>query len=215
MVTSDPGYFSNLRPEMIIFIPRDAKTILDVGCGYGFFGEAVKERNSAEVWGIEPDATASTNAEKRLDRVLYAPFDERLDLPNHYFDCLVFNDILEHLLEPEEALLYGKTLLKPGGVVMASIPNVRYIKNVIHLVLHGDWRYTEDGILDRTHLRFFTRRSIIRLIGELGGEILAIEGINPTKSRFFKLFNIISCKRFDDMKYMQFATVFRFRPDTT
>ncbi|TKJ42304.1 hypothetical protein CEE37_01090 [candidate division LCP-89 bacterium B3_LCP] len=210
MPTHDPGYFSNIRPEIIEFVPQDVKKVLEVGCGYGFFGAMIKQRNGAEVWGVESNIDAAAEAVGRLDKVVEDNFEEGLDLPAGYFDCLVFNDVLEHLVEPEEALEYGKTLLSEGGVVVASIPNVRYIKNVVHLVFGGDWKYTQDGILDRTHLRFFTHKSIIRLIGELGGEILAVKGINPTRSKFFKLFNIILFKRFDDMKYMQIVTVFRF-----
>jgi hypothetical protein len=94
--------------------------------------------------------------------------------------------------------------------VVASIPNVRYFFNMWNLVVHQDWQYTEQGILDRTHLRFFTRRSILATFESLGYCVECIEGINPLgRSRKFHLLNWLLFNKIEDMRYVQFAVVAR------
>jgi 2-polyprenyl-3-methyl-5-hydroxy-6-metoxy-1,4-benzoquinol methylase len=85
---------------------------------------------------------------------------DELDLPEEAFDCIVCNDVLEHLITPWQVLGKLAILLKPGGHFVASIPNVQYWGVLKDLVFEGDWRYADEGVLDVTHLRFFTRRSI-------------------------------------------------------
>ncbi len=92
-----------------------------------------------------------------------------------------------------------------GGHLVASIPNVRYFFNVVDLAVRGRWDYTEEGILDRTHLRFFTRSSMTRLLEECGFSVEAAIGINPTGSVKFRLVNLLTLGRWSDMKYLQFA----------
>ena len=105
-------------------------------------------------------------------------FSERAPLPRAYFDAVVFNDSLEHFPYPEPPLALARELLAESGALVCSVPNVRYIDNLLHLLMDKDWQYRESGILDRTHLRFFTKRSLIRTLGEAGFEVRRIEGIN-------------------------------------
>jgi hypothetical protein len=95
--------------------------------------------------------------------------------------------------------------MNPGGRLVASIPNVRYFFNVVDLAVHGRWDYTDEGILDRTHLRFFTRSSMTRLLEECGYDQVISAGINPTGSVKFRLVNLLTLGRWSDMKYLQFA----------
>src|SRR5215475_6407456 len=94
-------YFRVVRAEMLEFIPPDATAILDIGCADGTFGSFLKKKNTVEVWGIEPNQSAANVAAQKLDRVICSAFDRRLALPSGKFDCIIFNDVLEHLVEPE------------------------------------------------------------------------------------------------------------------
>ncbi len=204
-------YYGNERREMLPFVPAEARRILDVGCGRGSFGAALKERlSSAEVWGIEMNSTAATEARQVLDEILSGDALEVLaELPTAHFDCIVLNDVLEHVPQPEELITLARSRLGPEGRIVASIPNVRYFFNVVDLACFGRWDYTDEGILDRTHLRFFTRSTILRLFAEGGFSVERIEGINPTGSLKFSIANLLSLGRFSEMRYLQYAVVAR------
>lgn len=212
------GYFQCVRPEMLRFVPAHSRRILDVGCAEGAFGESLKRNRLIEVWGVEPAKPAATAAMTRLDRVIEGAFGPENALPERRFDCIFFNDVLEHMLAPERALSYAKTLLAPRGVVVASIPNVRFFPTVRDLMFHARWEYADSGILDRTHLRFFTRSSIVNMFEREGFEIDTICGINslpgPKGARKLawwglRLLDRLMRNRFDDMRFMQFAVVAR------
>ncbi len=211
------SYFEKERHEMLNYIPQEASIILDVGCAVGSFGQLLKEKRSVEVWGVEINEYAASIAAQKLDKVICGAFDKSLNLPNRKFDCIVFNDVLEHLVDPYSALIYSKELLRDGGTVVASIPNVRYFDNIWKLLVHRDWKYTEHGILDRTHLRFFTRKSILSTFEILEYCVESIEGINPLEKehphrvRKFKFLNLLFCNHIEDMRYLQFAVVARYK----
>ena len=209
-----PDYFEQPRLEMIGLLPTESRRILEVGCGAGAFGAAVKSRLKAEYWGIEPDPGAADLASDRIDRVLCGLFSEGLELPRDHFDCIIFNDVLEHLVDPELALTYAKRLLCKGGVVVASIPNICHFPTLWRLVIHGDWEYTERGILDKTHLRFFTRRSIHRLFESTGYGVDTLEGIDPFYEmvpadrqawRYYRYISRLPSPKVKDMRYLRFS----------
>lgn len=203
------AYFEERRPEMLPFVPPTAETVLDVGCSDGLFGESIKRRQPCEVWGVEMMPAAAENARTRLDRVFPCAF-EAASLPESYFDCVIFNDCLEHLPEPEKALERTRRLLKTDGVVVASIPNMRYYPVLKDLVLHRNWEYADYGVLDRTHLRFFTCNSIRTLFARGGYVTARIEGINPYlwgSARRYKVLNALCLGALSDMRYQQFAVV--------
>ena len=170
----DPFYFGHVRPEVLALIPEMARRVLDIGCGAGRLGEAIKQRQEANVSGVEFDANAAAAARQRLDHV-WAGDIEQLDLkiPPGSFDAIVCADVLEHLREPCRLLARARQWLSPGGSLIASIPNVRH-HSVVRSLLQGNWTYESAGLLDRTHLRFFTRREIEKLFHRAG---FAIEGM--------------------------------------
>jgi 2-polyprenyl-3-methyl-5-hydroxy-6-metoxy-1,4-benzoquinol methylase len=204
-------YYSGYRKEMLEFIPADCKKILEIGCSEGNFLNQIKAEDT-ELWGVEPDIKSAQIAGTKLYRVLNIPIEEALDLlPDHYFDAIVLNDVLEHMLFPDGILKHIKLKLKPGGLIISSIPNFRYIKSLFKVVVKRKWEYADHGILDYTHFRFFTRKSIISMFIECGYEIKNIKGINRTKSIKFHLLAFIFCiltlSNQLDMLYMQFAVV--------
>jgi 2-polyprenyl-3-methyl-5-hydroxy-6-metoxy-1,4-benzoquinol methylase len=206
-------YYEDERHEMIKYIPDEASLILDVGCASGKFGQIIKQNRSIEVWGVEPNQEAASVARQRIDRVINSTFNESLNLSENSFDCIIFNDVLEHFVDPYSALVYCKKILKKQGSIISSIPNVRYFDNLWKLIVEKEWKYEEWGILDKTHLRFFTERSILRTFDELGYQVDLIEGINPIEKesphhlRKFNFLNFIARGNLDDMRYLQFAVV--------
>lgn len=121
------------------------------------------------------------------------------------------NDVLEHLLYPWEDLKKIRPKLSENGILVSSIPNVRYSKNIFNILFKRDWKYTESGILDSTHFRFFTKKSVKHLFEKSGYAIISIKGIHITKSLLYFPFaiflNIIFLISQLDMFYMQYATV--------
>ena len=205
----DAAYYGRPRREMRRFVPADARRLLDVGCGAGAFAAGLKdERPGLEVWGVEMDPAAAARASDVLDRVLVG--DAAAVLPGlaaGRFDCVVLNDVLEHVMGPEALLAALRPLLAPGGRVVASLPNVRHWTVVADLVFRGRWEYTDEGILDRTHVRFFTRASLPGLFAAGGFALESVTGINRTGAAGFRLFDLLTFRRFADLGCLQFACV--------
>jgi 2-polyprenyl-3-methyl-5-hydroxy-6-metoxy-1,4-benzoquinol methylase len=203
------NYYSHDRSEVINFIPKTCKTLLDIGCGNGSFGKALKSQRNIEVWGVEPNREAANIAKNNIDTVICSLFDETTNLPLNYFDAIIFNDSLEHFSDPYPPLELTKKLLSKNGFIIASIPNFRYIENIKHILLDMDFKYTDAGILDRTHLRFFTLKSIKRLFSDAKFEVISIDGINPHwwKGKQIFLLNLFFKKHISDMKYLQYLVV--------
>ena len=190
LIKPAPEYFQGERSDVADLVPRGCARVLDVSCGFGGLGRILRDRGVAQVFGVEinPDAAP------RLDGV-YADYwigdVEEVNLPagTVAFDCIVFADVLEHLRDPWGALQRYLQWLKPGGAIIVSIPNVRNIALLYNLVLRGRWRYEEAGLLDRTHLRFFTRAEILDLLAGAG---LEVELIRENRERLSLLRRILA-----------------------
>lgn len=118
------------------------------------------------------------------------------------------NDVLEHFIEPGEVLKCCKILLSKKGVIVLSVPNVRFISNLFRLIFFKDWKYVGSGILDSTHYRFFTKKSFKRLLKESGFQILKLKGINRCIWGIGSFFiNILTLYYFSDTLYLQYACV--------
>lgn len=203
-------YYTQTRAEIARLIPPSAARVLDIGCGAGVFGQILKDERNVEVWGIELLPGVAEQARARLDHVLAGPAEACVArLPDAFFDCIVCNDVLEHLVDPYALLAALRAKMALGGVVVASIPNIRYFRTLFALVARGEWRYTESGTLDKTHLRFFTQSSIAEMFTSLGYEIVSMQGINPTASWKVAIFNTLTLGFFSDTRYLQFACVAR------
>ncbi len=174
----DTMYYQFSRPEILELVPEDVSYVLDIGCGFGHLGKAIKNKiSTAKVFGIEVDFMAGQAASKLLDDVLVGNI-ESLHLPYSYerFDCIILADVLEHLQDPWKVLLKLHRYLARDGVMLISVPNIRNL-GIIDQLLCGNWRYQQAGILDSTHLRFFTAREFRRLLKKSGYKILHVHGI--------------------------------------
>ncbi|HSV54430.1 MAG TPA: class I SAM-dependent methyltransferase [Burkholderiaceae bacterium] len=208
-------YFNRERGEMLPFVPGTACRILEIGCGEGLFAAALKRQRPVEIIGIEPFAEAAREAATRIDQVHCVEIEQGLaKLHGEAFDCVVCNDVLEHLVDPWEVLRKLRALLRPGGTVVASIPNVRYMPVLKSLVLQGGWEYQDAGVLDRTHLRFFTQSGIRALFSQSGYRVNALQGINGIRFPWkFGLLNRLTLGALDDTRYVQFACVAEALPE--
>lgn len=154
------------------------KRVLDVGCSEGYLGEALKTFGF-EVWGVEPSPKASSTARTRLDYVFTGGLEDFF-AANHpsevQFDYLVFGDVLEHLPAPAALLKRCHEYLAPGGAVVASIPNIAHLATRL-MLLQGRWEYDDFGLMDQTHLRFFTRSSIVELFTQSGYQLESMDRV--------------------------------------
>lgn len=199
------------RTEMLRFVPLIAQTVLDVGCARGAFGNALKSaRPKVVVHGVEPDFSSKAVAQQRLDKVFHGLFPDALSMADNeriLYDCIVFNDVLEHVTEPQMLLAATQRLLAPSGHVIASIPNVRFAPVVLSLLIRGRWEYTDQGVLDRTHLRFFTRKSIKDLFIDNGWVLADMTRLNVPGSRRFPFLARMLERIARDFSCPQFAVI--------
>ncbi|MBI5057042.1 MAG: glycosyltransferase [Nitrospirae bacterium] len=190
MNTKTGDYYRQERREVEALIPQDTMRVLDVGCGEGNFGKRLLERGVREVVGIEVNPDAGINARKNLSSLISGNIEDmELDFDEGYFDCIVLADILEHLKDPLLTLKKLKKYVSASGVIVASIPNIRYW-GIVNMLIEGHWKYGEYGILDKTHLRFFTKKEMEKLFADAGFQVTDINAnIDP---RYYKLNNTSS-----------------------
>jgi 2-polyprenyl-3-methyl-5-hydroxy-6-metoxy-1,4-benzoquinol methylase len=160
-------YFQSSRDDVARLVPPPALRVLDVGCGFGGLGRTLQKRGTHELYGVERNPEAPPHLDGVYTQYWIGDVEQLAQtLPAVPYDCIVFADILEHLVDPWRTLARYARLLKPGGTVVASIPNVRNFVLLASLIVKGRWTYRDHGLLDRTHLRFFTRRDIEQMFAD-------------------------------------------------
>lgn len=165
------------RPDLQARVPWEAKRVLDVGCAAGAFGAALKARQACHVVGIEVSPSLVDAAALRLDRVILG--DVEALAPTTFtaeFDCIVCGDVLEHLRDPWRVIAGLAAWLKPGGRLVATLPNVGHWSIVVDL-LQGRWDVIPFGLLCWSHLRFFTRAGVQRLFAGHGLTLEIVHGL--------------------------------------
>jgi SAM-dependent methyltransferase len=172
--TGPTHYPDYANPDLLEKIPLAAKIIVDTGCAAGAVGAAYLRRNpAAQYFGIDLDPAAAKLAAARLSRVFVGDV-EALPMPFNApdgVDCLVYGDVLEHLVDPWALLKAQVEHLRPAGTVVVCMPNVEHWSVALRL-LNGKFDYEDAGVLDRTHLRWFTPRTM--------GDALAKAGLDLT-----------------------------------
>lgn len=177
-------YYKNERRFLAGLIDGKANDVLDVGCGAGYFGKYLKESGRASsVYGIELIKTVAEHARLNLDAVICGDLDEiDLDLQlgaldKKKFDVIVFADVLEHTKNPWGILKKISENLKDDGLLIISLPNIRHWKVLSNLLFMDRWDYEESGIMDRTHLRFFTKSTSVDLISSSGFKVVQVHSL--------------------------------------
>jgi len=171
---ADMSYYRGSRREVFELAPRGVSRILEIGCGSGRFRDNFPP--DVEYWGVEPVPSAAAEA-TRLSKVLVGTLDDvETELPDGYFDLVVCNDVLEHIFDSEKTLAIIRRKLSPAGYLIGSLPNVRSVWVLLDLLFRKDWRYRDSGILDNTHVRFFTFKSAKRMLRENGFAIDVFKG---------------------------------------
>jgi SAM-dependent methyltransferase len=183
--------YENPRPEVTRLVPPGARRILDLGCASGAVGASLRA-GGAEVVGVERDPGYAEAARAVLDRVIEADLEELAATPEleaelGRFDCLIAADVLEHLVDPWRCVEAFAPLLHPGGLAIASLPNVRYWETLWQLGGRGRWPRRCEGIFDSDHLRWFTARDGLDLLADAGLEPVAVERtyrLRPSRPRW-------------------------------
>jgi 2-polyprenyl-3-methyl-5-hydroxy-6-metoxy-1,4-benzoquinol methylase len=169
-------YFRDAKPAFLQLIDPRGLRVLDLGCGGGHNGALLKKAGAREVVGVERDPGAAQEARKRLDRVIECDLTalDAAELGDEPFDAILASDVLEHLLDAEAVLARAVTWLRPGGAVVLSLPNIANVYVFSQLLLKT-WPRRGSGIFDRTHVRFFAKRDMVRLLQGAGLRVLRVE----------------------------------------
>ena len=176
-------YYGEAREDILELLPPGVRTVLEIGCGRGATGRLLEQRLGCRVTGVELNPAVARDAARHLSRVIVGDV-RSLELEDGY-DAVVATELLEHLDEPEPFLLKMRSLLRPGGAIVLSVPNVGH-HSIVEDLLAGRWDYLPIGLLCYTHLRFFTRATLVDWITRLGFssfEIRAQSGSVPDRFR--------------------------------
>lgn len=164
-------------PDLIDLLPLNARRIIDIGCGVGEIAQEYRKRASPEFYlGVEIVPQDAEVARQYCSQCIVGnieEFDDQAWLQLTNYDLWVFGDVLEHLYDPWKILSKVRLVLLRNGEIACCIPNVQHWSLQARLS-NGDWRYSEKGLLDRTHIRFFTKQTMVELIEGAGFEITEI-----------------------------------------
>lgn len=163
-------YFNNIRKEILEFLSKGSNKILELGCGYGnTLSYLKKEGYASKVIGIDLNKEAEFKKLGDVDQIYIGDLETiKIDFSNQLFDYIIMNDVLEHLRNPDRMLNKFSAYLVENGALIISMPTIRNWRVLFNLIFKADFSYEEAGIMDRTHLRFFTFKSMIRLFNDCG-----------------------------------------------
>lgn len=190
MVTA---YYNHIRLDALSLLPSSfvPQAILDVGCGEGHTAAYLKKRyETAQVIGIEVNADVAALARENVDQLIEGSIESPdILLPMNHFDLILCLDVLEHLNDPWKTLSRLKESLSRQGLMLISLPNIQNWRVIMNL-LRGWWEYSDSGIMDRTHLRFFTSKSAQKSLNQVGLHIVQSQ---RSMGKKVKVLNFITC----------------------
>ena len=189
----DRSYFGAVRKDILSIIPKNLNKVLEVGCGNGSTLMYLKAHKYCQ-WtcGVELFINASEIDDQSIDEFYQLDIEQKsLPIEKSSIDLILCLDVLEHLVNPNETVNYLHTLLRPNGLIIASIPNVRHYSVLLPLIFQGKWEYKNEGLLDSTHLRFFAKETAMRLMISSGLELVEIKSTISDGWRT-KLVNLIT-----------------------
>jgi 2-polyprenyl-3-methyl-5-hydroxy-6-metoxy-1,4-benzoquinol methylase len=168
-----PGYYAESRANLIAELPLPLGRVLDVGCGEGGASEPLRARGATWISGIEILPEPAARAAERYDEVEVGEALDALERVTGVFDTILCYDVLEHLVDPAGLVRRLRDVARPGGRLHVSVPNARHFSLAADLVFRGTFGYTDWGHRDSTHLRWFTRRDLRRLLEDSGWSVVA------------------------------------------
>jgi 2-polyprenyl-3-methyl-5-hydroxy-6-metoxy-1,4-benzoquinol methylase len=201
-------YFAGVRYDIIKLVQCNNCNVLEIGCGEGNTLLELKRQGKAKfIVGVD---IVDLNQSVKLDRFILANIEtDSIDLSDNYFDIIICADVLEHLVNPWSVLEKIKKFLKPDGIIIASIPNIREFDTLRSIIIRGDFKYVESGVLDKTHLRFFCKKNIIELFERSGYKVEKITFNLPPLSFKRKLLLYFSFGLLKDFFVTQYLVVAR------
>lgn len=165
----------NHNPDLLRIIPSDAKRVIEIGCSSGALAREYKKNHENVNWvGVEIDQSYAEMAKRYCDSTLVANIDDCDDSFYEEFsdrDCWVFGDTLEHLKDPWSVLQKIRNVMPAGGSVAVCIPNAQHWSLIIKFAL-GEFRYEDSGLLDKTHLRWFSRKTMLEMFQSSGLKVV-------------------------------------------
>jgi len=167
MTQASSMIYQSVNAAVFRRIPAGTRSLLDIGCGGGVFGTAVKAAMPCTVTGVTYSEAEALQARQGLDHVIVADLNGFDPSPLGQFDCIVCSHVLEHLTAPQEVLARLRACLKPGGRLVVALPNVLFWKQRLQFMA-GRFQYSEGGLMDRTHVRFFDWDSAEQLVRDAG-----------------------------------------------
>lgn len=203
------GYYSAVGHHILGVLPGDARHVLELGCGTGATGAAAKAGRPDLIWtGLEMDPASAAQARTVLDEVIEGNAEEMsLDRLGAPFDAIVASEVLEHLVDPWKMVAHLAQFLKPGGVFIASSPNVA-TRQIVGELLAGRFDYEDQGPMDRTHLRWFTPASYAAIFRGAGLEIVSVGPSTPLRAKA-RLIDRVTGGRFRHLFFTQILVVAR------
>lgn len=182
------------KDAIMRFINNQARFILDIGCGRGILGEAIKRKKGVVVHGVDVSSIAIEEAKTKIDKAFCVDIEKDLkdwpsEVKNKKYDVIIISEVLEHLFYPEKLLRNIKELFHHKTKIVVTVPNILFWKNRLSL-LFGHFDYKKEGLMDRGHIHFFTWKSLQSLLWQTGYHIISKNNFIPTRGTklFGKLF---------------------------
>ena len=201
----EDSYYYDQRWDLFSLVPAKSKNILDVGCGKGWLGAKIKQTRPCKITGIEY-TDVGEYANLAYDKIYISDIKDVIpDLKEESFDCVILGDVLEHLINPWDILKKLKPLVSANGVFLISIPNIQHYTVLLNLI-RGKFEYQKEGILDKTHLRFFTLQSFTETLNTLGLTSNIVRR-NISSGKTSKVLNLLSANYLINFITFQFIFI--------